>query len=128
MRSARSIAQWFCLIGGGLLIARGAVGVALDPDFATPGEGWHQLFHLLSGVALVAASRWERPALVLTFAFAATYGAITVTGIVDGAEVAGVLPVEASDNRVHTSFTLGSLAVAVATVVRRPAPGRPAAT
>lgn len=112
MSASRTLAQWFCLIGGGLLILRGTVGVALDPEFGAPGEGWHQLFHLASGVALVVASTQAGPALALTFAFAATYGVITLAGFVDGADVAGVLPVESSDNRTHTVFTLGSLAVA----------------
>ena len=122
----RTIAQWFCLLFGAALILRGTVGVALDPEFGTPGEGWHQLFHLLSGVALVAV--WTRPqvALVATFAFAAVYGAIMVTGIVDGSDVLGIIPVEASDNRVHTFFTLGSLAFGIAALIRRPAPASPA--
>lgn len=120
MSGERSIAQWFCLIGGGLLILRGTVGVAMDPEFGTPGEGWHQLFHLLSGVLLVAvgvAGR-PRPALVATFTFAITYGAITVGGIAGMDDVFGLIPVAASDNRLHAVFTLGSLAVAVATLIR----------
>jgi hypothetical protein len=126
VRGGRGIAQWFCLIFGSLLILRGTVGVAMDPEFGTPGEGWHQAFHLASGVALVAVWTRERLALAATFAFAATYGVIMVAGIVDGSDVLGVIPVEASDNRVHTAFTLGSLAFGVAALVRRPAAARPA--
>jgi hypothetical protein len=118
MSADRTVAQWFCLIGGGLLILRGTVGVVMDPDFGTPGEGWHQLFHLLSGVLLVAVAGRPRPALVWTFAFAATYGAITLGGIAGMSDVAGIIPVEASDNRIHAFFTLGSLAVGIATLVR----------
>jgi len=124
MSGKRSLAQWFCLIGGGLLILRGTVGVAIDPDFGAPGEGWHQLFHLASGVALLVASTQAGPALVLTLAFAASYGAVTIAGLVDGEDVAGVLPVETSDNRIHTLYTLGSLAVGIAALIRaRPTPG-----
>ena len=126
MRAGRTVAQWFCLIGGGLLIVRGTVGVALDPEFGAPGEGWHQLFHLLSGVALVAVAGRPRPALILTFAFAAVYGVVTVAGLVDGSDVAGVLPVEMSDNRIHTFFTVGSLAMGIATLIRGPALADPA--
>lgn len=117
MSGKRTIAQWFCLVGGGLLILRGTVGVALDPEFGAPGEGWHQAFHLASGVALVAASRRAAPALALTLAFAATYAAVTIAGLADGQDVAGVLPVETSDNRIHSAFTLGSLAVGIAALV-----------
>ena len=118
MNAKRSLAQWFCLVGGGLLILRATIGVAIDPDFGAPGEGWHQLFHLVSGVALLAASFQAGPALALTLAFAGTYGAITIAGLVDGQDVVGVLPVETSDNRLHTLFTLGSLAVGVASLTR----------
>jgi hypothetical protein len=127
VRGTRTIAQWFCLIGGALLILRGTVGVAMDPDFGAPGEGWHQLFHLVSGMALVAASPRPGPALVLTFAFAASYAAITLAGFADGADVAGILPVETSDNRLHSLFTVGSLAVGIAALSRaRFRSGRPA--
>jgi hypothetical protein len=120
MSADRSIAQWFCLIGGGLLILRGTVGVAMDPDFGAPGEGWHQLFHLFSGVLLVAVAVAGRPrsALVATFTFAFVYGAITLGGIAGMNDVAGIIPVEASDNLIHAFFTLGSLAFGIATLAR----------
>ncbi len=118
MSGKRSLAQWFCLIGGALLILRGTIGVAIDPEFGAPGEGWHQLFHLASGVVLVAASAQAGPALALTLAFAAAYGAITIAGLIDGQDIAGVLPVETSDNRIHTLFTLGSLAVGITALMR----------
>ena len=111
----RTWAQWLCLGGGAALVARCTVGVALDPDFAVPGEGWHQLFHLSSGVALLAIAGNARWALTGVLAFAAVYGLITVAGIVDGQDVAGVIPIEASDNRIHTLFTLVSLGVGLAT-------------
>jgi hypothetical protein len=118
--SGRTIAQWFCLVFGALLILRGTVGVAMDPEFGTPGEGWHQTFHLASGVALVAVWTRARAALFATFAFAATYAVIMVAGLLDGSDVLGVIPIEASDNRVHTFFTFGSLAFGIAALVRRP--------
>jgi hypothetical protein len=49
-------------------------------------------------------------------AFAATYAAVTLAGFADGNDVAGVLPIETSDNRIHTLFTVGSLAIVVATL------------
>ncbi len=119
----RSPAQWFCLIGGGVLLIRGVVGIALDPTFETPGEGWHQSFHLTSGAVLLVVSRSARPALALTLAFATAYAGVTVAGILDGRDVLGVLPVEASDNRVHVTLTLIALAATFATLVRRPPPG-----
>ena len=114
----RSPAQWFCLIGGGVLLIRGLVGIALDPTFETPGEGWHQFFHLTSGAVLLAVSRSARPALALTLAFAAAYAGVTVAGILNGHDVLGVLPIEASDNGVHVTYTLIALAAGFATYRR----------
>jgi hypothetical protein len=122
----RTIAQWFCLAFGAALVLRGTIGVAMDPEFGTPGEGWHQGFHLLSGVALVAAAGRARTALAATLAFATTYALITVVGIANGSEVAGVIPVAASDNLLHSVFTVGSFAVAAATLLRGSARTRPA--
>ena len=114
MTEGRTLAQWFCLVGGALLVLRGTVGVVVDPEFGAPGEGWHQLFHLVSGIALLAAAPQPASALALTFVFAGTYAVITIAGLADGQDVAGVVPVEAGDNRVHIFFTLGSLTVGLA--------------
>jgi hypothetical protein len=123
-RPRRSWAQWFCLLGGAFLLVRGTVGVALDPVFESPGEGWHQLFHLGSGAALLLASRQGAgPALALTLGFGAVYAAVTVGGIVDGNDVAGVVPIEMSDNTIHTLLTLSALAMGLATLLGR-APAR----
>ena len=116
----RSPAQWFCLVGGAFLLVRGAVGVALDPVFESPGEGWHQLFHLTSGALLLAAARRARPALAFTLAFATVYGAVAVTGLVDGHDVAGVIPIETSDNAVHVVLTTAALVAGLLALARGP--------
>lgn len=122
----RSPAQWFCLLGGALLLVRGAVGVALDPGFGTPGEGWHQLFHFGSGAALLLVRKEPRAALAGTLAFAALYGAIAVTGIVSGATVLGVIEVQAQDNVIHTVYTLAALAAGLVTLRSMRSTPRPA--
>jgi len=117
-RRSRSWAQWFCLLGGAALLVRGTIGVALDPVFEAPGEGWHQLFHLSSGAVLLVASRQACSALALTLGFALVYAGIALAGIVDGQDVAGVIPIETSDNRLHTLLTLGALGAGLATLLR----------
>jgi hypothetical protein len=119
LRTDRSWAQWFCLLGGALLLLRGTVGVALDPEFGAPGEGWHQLFHLVSGVALLGASRDAGPAVALTLGFAAVYSAVLIVGVVDGSDVAGVVPIETSDNLVHTGLTLAALVAGLGTLLKK---------
>ena len=113
MARERTASQWFCLIGGAVLLVRGGVGVALDPEFAAPGEGWHQLIHLASGAGLLVASRPRAAATTVALAFGVIYAAIAVVGIVDGHDVAGVIPVEGGDNVLHTVLTAAALGAGV---------------
>ena len=105
----RSPAQWFCLVGGGILLVRGAIGVALDPVFESPGEGWHQLIHFSSGVVLLATAARAGTALVAALGFGLFYATVAVAGIVDGHDVASVIPVQSGDNVLHTVLTVASL-------------------
>ena len=115
MWRGRSAAQWFCLVGGAILLVRGGVGVLLDPEFASPGEGWHQLIHLASGAVLLAASARAAAALASVLGFAAIYAAVTVAGITDGRDVAGVIPVQGGDNVLHALLTTTSFGAGLLT-------------
>ena len=116
----RSPAEWFCLIGGGALLLRGAVGVALDPVFESPGEGWHQLIHLGSGVVLLAAAARATWALAATLSFGVFYAAVAVAGFADGRDVASVIPVQGGDNLLHTVLTVTSLGAGLLSLRARP--------
>jgi hypothetical protein len=105
----RSPAQWFCLVGGAILAIRGAVGLAIDPSFEMPGEGWHQLIHMTSGLLLLAIHRDAAIATIAALAFGIAYAAIGVIGVVNGEEVVGLIPVGTSDNIIHSVITLAAL-------------------
>jgi Domain of unknown function (DUF4383) len=121
MTSGRAATQWLCLVGGAILLVRGGVGVALDPEFASPGEGWHQLIHLASGVLLLAASVRAATATAFLLGFGVLYAGVAVAGIADGADVAGVIPVQGGDNVLHAllaAASLGTVALASRRVSR----------
>lgn len=120
----RSQAQWFCLIGGLVLLVRGTVGVVLDPTFESPGEGWHQLIHLTSGVVLLASSGRAGTALALALWFALFYAAVAAVGFINGHDVAGVIPVQGGDNLLHTVLTVTSLGAGLLSLRDRPPPLR----
>lgn len=122
MRSSRSPAQWFCLVGGAILLVRGAVGVGLDPSFGTPGEGWHQLIHMTSGAVLLAVARNAGMALATTLAFGVLYAGVALVGIADGETVFGLIGVETSDNVIHSVITLAALGTGLATLLGRRSP------
>jgi Domain of unknown function (DUF4383) len=115
MATQRTYAQWFCLIGGAVLLGRGIVGyVALDSSFDTPGEGWHHLIHLVSGLILIALARVADLARAAALGFGVFYTGLAVIGIVDGEEVLGLIEADAADKLFHTVLGLASLGAGLA--------------
>jgi hypothetical protein len=122
----RSPAQWFSLIGGAILLIRGSLGVLLDPAFESPGEGWHQLIHLSSGAVLLASAKRANWALATARGFGLFYAAVAVVGVVDGQDVANVIPVQGGDNLLHTVLTVASLGAGLLSLRKGSAPLRAA--
>jgi hypothetical protein len=106
-----TVAQWFCVLGGALLVIRGISVLATGPSFGLPGAGWHATFHLLSGAALIAVHARRSLAYRAAVAFAIAYGTVTVAGIVNGSDVFGVIPVGTRDNTIHAAYVAVTLLV-----------------
>ena len=120
---ARTPAQLFCLIGGALLLGRGIVGFAfLDAEFSTPGEGWHHLIHLISGVALMGAfvlsAEASRMAAIM---FGIGYTSLAIAGVVEGDTAFGLIGADVADKLFHTVIGLASLGAGLASRPPRPA-------
>jgi hypothetical protein len=127
-RPSRSVAQWFCLVAGAVLMVRGVVGFFGDMSFDLPGEGWHTVIHFATGIALMLAARDLSVAPFVAFGFAALYGSIALIGTINGHEVLGVIPIQGGDNVIHTIYAAVALAAAVVSGrVRRPGRAEPAA-
>lgn len=115
MSSPRTPAQWFCLLGGAVLLVRGLVGFAfLDTSFELPGEGWHHLIHLSSGAVLMAAGRAPAPARALAIGFGLVYGGFAGIGITDGDDVLGLIAADTADKLFHSVIGLASLGAGLA--------------
>lgn len=116
MARARTPAEWFCLLGGGLLLARGLVGFAfLDSSFDTPGEGWHHLIHLASGIVLLAAlGLGSAAAQTAAVAFGIGYTTLAIAGIVDGNDAFGLIGADLADKTFHVVIGLASLGAGLA--------------
>jgi hypothetical protein len=106
-----TVAQWFCVLVGALLVIRGISVLVAGPSFGRPGAGWHASFHLLSGAGLIAAHVRRRLAYRAAIAFAIAYGTVTVAGIVNGQNVFGVIPVGTRDNIIHGAYVAVTLLV-----------------
>lgn len=120
--NGRTIAQWWCLGVGAVLLLVGALGFVAESSFDTTEtgldggsllgfevNGWHNLVHIASGLFLLAmSSRW-RNARLAAIAFGVIYGAVTVVGMIDGADVFGLMPVNDADNVLHLVLSAGSI-------------------
>lgn len=122
----RTPAQWFCLLGGAILFARGIVGFAfLDASFDLPGEGWHHVIHLVSGAVLVGAGRARASARAAAIVFGLAYAGVAAAGIVDGSDVLGVIAADTLDKTFHAVVALTSLAAGLASAPGDAEPGAP---
>jgi hypothetical protein len=125
VRSHRTAAQWFCLLGGAVLLVRGLVGFAiLDTSFDLPGEGWHHLIHLSSGALLLMAGRSPVSARALAIGFGLVYAGFALIGIADGDDVLGLIAADTADKIFHAVIGLASLGAGLAS----PAAPRPEPT
>lgn len=122
----RTATGWLCLLFGAYFLIRGLVGVALDFDLGTPGEGWHGLFHISAGMGLLVASRWRTVTTPAAIAFGVGYLALAALGVADGTDAFGLVPLQTEDNLTHAAFGTVALAVGVVTAWRSrpPAPTR----
>jgi hypothetical protein len=112
-RASRTLAQWYCLLVGGLLTLIGILGFIADRSFETGGDvsggsflgfevnGWHNLVHLGSGIVLLAAANTRPTAKTVAIGFGFVYAIVALWGIIDGSTVLGVIPVNAADNVLH---------------------------
>ena len=126
----RTPAQWYCLLAGlGLLLA-GIFGFLADATFDTGASGadndggniggalqgdsflgfevngWHNVVHLLSGVALLALASLRASAKIAAIAFGLVYGLVAIIGLANGNDVLGLIPVNAADNVLHVALSL----------------------
>jgi hypothetical protein len=111
-----SVAQATALVFGIWWTVNGIGALLLDPNFSTghvhgsgallgivtiTANGWHGVFHLLTGVAGIAVARRPRAALIYTLAAGTLYVLIGALGLIVGGSALGVIAVDASGDIVH---------------------------
>jgi hypothetical protein len=130
--SARTPAQWYCLLAGLALLLAGVFGFIADSSFDT-GDGIqggsflgfevnaiHNLIHLASGLVLLAASRARRLARSVAIGFGVVYGAVAIIGLIDGSDVLGIIPINSADNVLHVALAaLGIISGLISRDARR---------
>jgi hypothetical protein len=124
----RSPAQNYALVIGAALTIAGIVGFFYSSSFGKPGHtdavlgvldvnGWHNLVHLLTGLAGLAVARSYSGARRYAIWFGALYAAIAIYGFAlgDGESIFGIVPVNSEDNVLHSLLALAGLAAGLGT-------------
>src|SRR3954452_17710666 len=119
---AKTPAQWYCLLAGAALLLAGVLGFIADSGFDTGNNvqgssllgfevnGIHNLIHVASGALLLAGSRTRASARAVAIAFGLTYGVVALIGLIDGADVLTLIPINGADNVLHVLLALLGLA------------------
>jgi hypothetical protein len=123
---------WARLIGATLVVV-GAVGFAYSSAFGSPGHtdaflgildvnGWHNLFHIVSGALGLVLGRSYSGARTYCLLLAVVYAVVAIWGfaIGDGEAILSIIPVNTEDNLLHTLIAVVSLAVGIATPAAPP--------
>jgi hypothetical protein len=137
--NGRTPAQLYALTVGGALVFVGIVGFFYSAAFDSPGKvdavlglldvnGWHNVVHIVSGVAGLlalgyAASRGYALALGVAYLGIAVWGA----ALGNGQSILGFIPVNTEDTVLHAIIGLCGLIAYAATPAAPPPTTRPEA-
>ena len=125
----RSPAQLYALIFGAVLTVAGIVGFFYNSDFTSDKSvrdavfgilevnGWHNVFHILTGVlGLMAASSYSS-ARTYALGLGALYIVLAIWGFIigDGDSILSIIPVNTEDNVLHLFIGISGIAAGMAT-------------
>jgi hypothetical protein len=129
--NTRSPAQLYALVVGAILVVVGVVGFFANTSFAVGADvpraplfgfldvnGWHNVVHLVTGAAGLAAFRNPVSARTYALVLGVVYLIVALWGFaLGGGVILNLLPVNAADNLLH--LVLGILGLAAWALVRR---------
>jgi Domain of unknown function (DUF4383) len=121
----------FCLVVGAVLVIAGIIGFFYNSTFTSDESvhddvfgilsvnGWHNVVHLVTGLATLAFAR-SAPR-TWAGAFGAIYLVVAIWGFIvgDGDSILSIIPVNTEDNVLHLLFGLSGLAVYAAAAPER---------
>jgi hypothetical protein len=126
---AASPARLYATLVGGALVIAGIIGFFYSSSFGSPGEvddvfgilavnGWHNLFHLATGLLGLAAAGYAARTYALSLGL--VYVVVALWGFIIGSgdSILGIVPVNTEDNFLHLFLGLTGLAAGAATPAR----------
>ena len=116
----KSPAQIYSAVFGATLLAAGILGFFYEASFSTGDterdalfglfdvNGWHNVVHVLSGLAGLALARSWSGARLFAYGFGAVYLLVTALGFAvgDGESILGLIPINSADNFLHLAIAL----------------------
>ena len=133
---AASPARLYATVVGAVLTIAGIIGFFYSSDFGSPGNvdevlgildvsGWHNVFHLVSGLLGLAAAGYAARTYALGLGL--LYVVLAIWGFIIGSgdSILGIVPINTEDNFLHLILGVLGLAAGAAspTAARtRPAP------
>ena len=115
-------AQWYALVFGIVLLVVGILGFFADSSFDAGSDvegsnllgfevnGWHNIVHILSGLAGLAMFRLPASARAYALGFGAIYAVVTVWGLITGDQVLWLVPVNGADHVLHALIAIAGIA------------------
>ena len=126
---ASSPAKLYATLVGAALTIAGIAGFFYSASFGSPGRvddafgilainGWHNVFHLTSGLVGLAAAGYAARQYALGFGL--LYIVVAIWGFVigSGEDILGIIPVNTEDNILHLILGLTGVAAGAATPAR----------
>lgn len=139
MNEIRTPAQVYAVVIGALLVVVGILGFFADAGFGNLGtdvegddfiifevNGWHNVVHIVSGVAGLALMGTAMGARAFALGFGAIYGVVTIWGFIDGNSVLWLIPVDLADNFLHLAISVAGIAAGLVST-SEPSPRAPGA-
>jgi len=131
-RDDRTPAQIYALVFGITLLVAGIAGFFADSSFGDLGSdvqgddlivfevnGWHNLVHIASGLLGLALAGSRPGARAYALGFGTVYLLVTIWGLIDGNDIAGLLPINAADNILHIAISVAGILAGLASDPRR---------
>jgi hypothetical protein len=132
-----SPAKLYATLVGAVLTLAGIVGFFYSGSFGSPGEvdkvfgifavnGWHNVFHLATGLLGLAAAGYAARQYALGIGL--VYLVVAVWGFIIGSgdSILSIVPVNTADNVLHLILGVTGLAAGAATTAGAPARPAPA--
>jgi hypothetical protein len=121
----KTLTQVYALALGAVLVAVGLIGFFVEPSFSVGDSaqrgtliafdvnGWHNVVHLLSGVAGLALAGTAARARLFCIGYGIVYVVVTALGFVvgDGGFLLSLIPINTADNLLHLVIAVTAIGI-----------------